>query len=229
MRERLIRRYYALLETGLRPVVKSGASPNVISFLALTVSLIAGICYACGNITSGGLVLLCAGFLDTLDGAVARLTGRSDRAGALLDSTLDRYAEFFVFFGLLFHFRNGWTAAVVLIALMGSVMVSYVKARAQSLGPARTVGLMQRPERLILIAAGSLLNEPAGVLFPGYPDAALSASLVLLALLSNWTALHRLFEGRKDLGKGVEGSRIRVKKQKIQTKRCVKCDDNRII
>jgi len=199
MRERLIRRYYVLLETGLRPLVKTGASPDAFTFLALVVSTISGAFFACGKIAAGGVTILIAGFLDTLDGTVARLTGRSDRPGALLDSTLDRYAEFFIFFGLLFHFRKGWMAAVVLVALMGSVMVSYVKARAQSLGPARTVGLMQRPERIILLATGSLLNGPVEYLFPGYPDAALSVSLIILAILSNWTAIHRLMEGRKDL------------------------------
>jgi len=199
MREQLIKRYYVLLEKGLRPLLKSGGSPNAISFLALIVSLSAGICYGYGKIFPGGLLLLLAGFMDTVDGSVARLTGRSDRSGALLDSTLDRYAEFFVFFGLLVYFKDGWMFVIVLLALMGSLMVSYVKARAQSLGPARTVGLMQRPERLILLIAGSLINRPVEAFFPDYPDAALSASLILLALLSNWTAVHRLLEGRKDL------------------------------
>ncbi len=199
MREQLIKRYYALLEKGLHPLVKSGVSPNAISFLALVVSLSAGVCYGYGRIFPGGLLLLLAGFMDTVDGSVARLTGRSDRFGALLDSTLDRYAEFFVFFGLLFHFRHGWMSVVVIFALMGSVMVSYIKARAQSLGTVRTVGLMQRPERLALLIAGSLINGPVETFIPCYPDAAFSASLILLALLSNWTAVHRLIEGRKDL------------------------------
>jgi phosphatidylglycerophosphate synthase len=199
MREQLIKRYYALLEKGLHPFVKSGVSPNAISFLALVVSFSAGICYGYGKIFPGGLLLLLAGFMDTVDGTVARLTGRSDRFGALLDSTLDRYAEFFVFFGLLFHFRDGWMFVVVLFALMGSVMVSYIKARAQSLGSVRTVGLMQRPERLALLIAGSLINGPVETFIPDYPDAAFSTSLILLALLSNWTAVHRLLEGGKDL------------------------------
>jgi CDP-diacylglycerol--glycerol-3-phosphate 3-phosphatidyltransferase len=199
MREQLIKRYYTLLEKSLRPLLKSGVSPNAISLLSLLASLSAGICYGYGRIFSGGLLLLLAGFLDTVDGSVARLTGRSDRFGALLDSTLDRYAEFFVFFGFLYHFRNRWMFAVVLLALMGSVMVSYVKARAQSLGTVRTVGLMQRPERFALLIAGSIFNGPSAILFPRCPDAALSGSLILLALLSNGTALHRLLAGRKDL------------------------------
>jgi len=199
MREQLIKHYYALLEKSLRPFLKSGLSPNAISFLALAFSCFAGICYGYGKIFSGGLLLLLAGFMDTVDGSVARLTGRSDRSGALLDSTLDRYAEFFVFFGFLFHFRHGWMFVIVLLALMGSVLVSYIKARAQSLGTVRTVGLMQRPERFALLIAGSILNGPSEVLFPRWPDAALSISLLLLALLSNGTALHRLLAGRKDL------------------------------
>lgn len=199
MREQLIERYYALLEKSLHPLLKSGASPNAISLLALMVSLFAGVCYGDGRIFLGGLLLLFSGFLDTVDGSIARLRGRSSRFGALLDSTLDRYAEFFVFFGILVHFRSGWMFFIVLFALMGSVMVSYIKARAQSLGEIRSAGLMQRPERLALLVIGSIINGPAGVLFPDHPDAVFSITLTLLAVLSNWTAAHRLIEGKKDL------------------------------
>ncbi len=199
MREKLVKGYYALLEKGLRPFLAAGISPDFISYLALLVSLLAGVSYGLGRIFQGGLLLLCSGFLDTLDGSIARLTGRSSRFGALLDSTLDRYAEFFIFFGLLIHYRTDWLFSVILLALMGSVMVSYIKARAQSLGPVRTVGLMQRPERFALLAAGSLLNAPAGFLLPDYPNAFFAASLVLLAVLANGTALRRLVQGRRDL------------------------------
>lgn len=199
MRDTLVNRYYNLLEKGIRPLVGTGVTPNAISFTALAVSFLAAVCYASGRIFQAGLLLILSGFLDTVDGSLARITGRVNRSGALLDSTLDRYAEFFIFSGLLLHYRREWMFAVVLLALMGSMMVSYIKARAQSLGRIRTVGLMQRPERLALLVAGSLLNGPMEFFLPGRPDSALSAAVILLALLANTTALRRLAEGRKDL------------------------------
>jgi len=201
IRERFVSGYYTIIGKGIRPLLGTGISPNLVSFLALTASLIAGSLYAFGLIFQGGLLLLVSGFMDTLDGTLARLTGRSNRFGALLDSTLDRYAEFFIFSGILFYYRQTWMFTVVLLALTGSIMVSYIKARAQSLGRVRTLGLMQRPERFVLLLTGSFLNLPVEVLFPDFPDAALSTALMLLALLSNGTAIRRLVEGRKDLTK----------------------------
>jgi CDP-diacylglycerol--glycerol-3-phosphate 3-phosphatidyltransferase len=199
LRDRLVGGYYALVERGLGPVLKAGVSPDAITFLALAVALAAGFFFAFGLIFQGGLTLVLSGFLDTLDGSVARLTGRSSASGALLDSTLDRYAEFSVFSGLLVYYRQQWMFVFVLLALAGSVMVSYIKARAQSLGRVRTVGLMQRPERFVLLVAGSLANLPANLFFPDYPDMALSAAVILLAVLANTTAIRRLVEGRRDL------------------------------
>jgi CDP-diacylglycerol--glycerol-3-phosphate 3-phosphatidyltransferase len=203
LRTKFLNGYYAFIGIVIRPLIRTGISPNTISFLSIALSLFAGFLYAVGHIFQAGLFLLVSGFMDTLDGTVARLTNQSSRFGALLDSTLDRYAEFFILSGILFFYRQSWMFFVVLLAIIGSIMVSYIKARAQSLGPVRTVGLMQRPERFLLLLAGSFLNQPAESLFPNYPHAAFSASLMLLALLSNITAIRRLVEGRKDLTKGV--------------------------
>ena len=140
-----------------------------------------------------------SGFTDTVDGSVARITGQSTKYGALLDSTLDRYAEFFIFFGRIFYFRNGWIAMAVLLALMGFIMVSYIKARAQSLGQTRNVGMMQRPERLALLSLGSRLNTPVGRYDPECPDCVLAVTPILLAVFSNITALQRLIARKKYL------------------------------
>ncbi len=199
IRVKLVNRYYAVIENSIGPVLRSGISPDALSFLGLAASFAAGLFFGTGLVFPGGLALLFSGFLDTLDGSVARLTGRSNPAGALLDSTLDRYAELAVFSGLLFYYRHGWMFAFVVLALVGSVMASYVKARAQSLGKVRTVGLMQRPERLALLIVGSLANPLVELFLPEYPDVALSTAIVVLAVLSNGTALRRLVEGRKDL------------------------------
>lgn len=195
----MIKRYYSLLERWMKPLVNRGVSPNAITIFSLCLSLVSALFYAFGAIFMGGILLLLSGIADTIDGSIARMTGQSSRFGALLDSTLDRYAEFFVFFGLLFYYQNSWMFYVVMPALLGSVMVSYVKARAESLGSIRVVGLMQRPERLILLSAGSLLNAPIGRYFPECPDCIFMGTLIVLAVLTNITVIHRLIEGKKDL------------------------------
>ncbi len=200
-RERFIKGYYTVIEKCLRPLAGKGVTPNFVSMFSLGLSLISAIFYATGCFFTGGLALLLSGFTDTIDGSIARITGRSNKFGALLDSTLDRYAEFFVFFGLLIHFRAGWPLYIVIIALMGSIMVSYVKARAESLGSRRVIGLMQRPERLIMLALGSILNAPLGRYFPECPDCIIIITLILLAILTNITAIHRLLAEKKDLSR----------------------------
>lgn len=145
LRERLLKNYYTLIERLARPLAYPSVSPNVISLVSLAVSCAAGALYASGAFCWGGIILLLSGFLDTLDGTIARLRGKSTRFGALLDSTLDRYADFFVFAGLLIYYRYHWMFFVIILAILGSFMVSYVKARAESLGKILVVGLMQRP------------------------------------------------------------------------------------
>jgi len=200
-RERFIRGYYGIVENMIRPLAIRGVTPNNVSLLSLALSFIAALLYGTGYFFTGGLLLLLSGFTDTLDGTIARITGLSSRFGALLDSTLDRYAEFLVFAGLLIHFRDDWTCYAVIAALMGSIMVSYVKARAESLGSTKVIGLMQRPERLVLLALGSLLNTPLGTYFPEHPACIMKATLVILALLSNITAIHRLMAEKRDLSR----------------------------
>jgi len=201
MRERFIKGYYRLLGKAVRPMSDKGVTPNVISLFSLCLSLISALFYGMGYFFAGGIMLLLSGFTDTLDGTIARIRGKSTRFGALLDSTLDRYAEFFVFTGLLIHFRTGWMFYIVITALIGSIMVSYVKARAESLGSTKIIGLMQRPERFILLALGSLLNAPMGIYFPESPDCIIKTVLILLAILTNITAIQRLVGEKKDLSK----------------------------
>jgi CDP-diacylglycerol--glycerol-3-phosphate 3-phosphatidyltransferase len=199
MREQLLKNYYTLIERLIRPLIRLSLSPNIVSMVSLVTSFAALVLYARGTFFWGGIVLLLSGFLDTLDGTIARLTGRSTRFGALLDSTLDRYADFFVFAGLLIFYRYHWMFFIIALGILGSFMVSYVKARAESLGTTRTVGLMQRPERVLLIVAGSLLTVPASWCSPRWQDVPLVAVLCLLSILTNITALHRLLAAKREL------------------------------
>ncbi len=161
-------------------------SPNLLTLAGFLAGAAAGALFLLGRpVLAGGAVVLC-GALDVLDGQVASRTNRRTKFGAILDSTLDRYAEFFMYFGLAFHFRGGWRLWVPFWAFLGSAMVSYTRARAEGLGFECREGFMQRAERLILLALASLAGPPLGVF-----DTAMTAVLLLIALISNVTAVQR--------------------------------------
>ena len=161
-----------------------GITPNVLTLTGLAVTVAAAVLIGLGWLIPGGLVLLFAGLFDILDGAVARVTNRVGRYGAFLDSTTDRYAEVVTYAALLYHFisRSGGElpAMLVIIALGGSLLVSYVRARAQSLGFTCDGGLLARPERVVITVIG-LVVPP--LLVP---------ALWVLAVLTNLTALQRI-------------------------------------
>jgi CDP-diacylglycerol--glycerol-3-phosphate 3-phosphatidyltransferase len=140
----------------------------------------------------GGVVALVAAIFDMLDGRVARLRGRETKFGAYLDSTMDRYADMLLYLGLLvLYARLERTGLMVLVwvAAFGSFMTSYARARAESLIPRCPVGLMERPERVVLIIAGALLNRMVGVLW-------------VIAILSNVTAVQRVVYTYVELKRG---------------------------
>jgi CDP-diacylglycerol--glycerol-3-phosphate 3-phosphatidyltransferase len=199
-REKAQKKYYSVMEKVASPLVSAGVSPNHVTVAGMLLSLVAGIFFAAGEIFWGGMLLWASGLMDPIDGTVARLSGKVTRFGALFDSTLDRYSEFFIFFGLMFYFRSGRMLFVVMLALMGSIMVSYIKARAESLGQKEFRGLMQRPERIVLLIAGTVLNAPINqYLLGGCQDCTLKGVLVILAVLTNLTALQRLLSSRRGL------------------------------
>lgn len=140
----------------------------------------------------GGLVALVASVFDMLDGRVARLRGRETKFGAYLDSTMDRYSDMLLFMGLLILYaRLERTGLMVLVwvAAFGSFMTSYARARAESLIPRCPVGLMERPERVVLIIAGAILNKMVAVLW-------------IIAVLSNVTAVQRVVYTYVELKRG---------------------------
>lgn len=160
-------------------------SPNVITMVGLVLTLVSASLIGLNLLLAAGLVLLLAGSMDILDGAVARVSGRMHRYGAFLDSTADRYGEGAIYLGLLYLFlvRLHQDPPVFLIAaaLLGSLLVSYVRARAQSLGFTCDGGWFARPERVVVTAAGLMLNQVTILLW-------------LLALATNLTSLQRIRE-----------------------------------
>ena len=140
----------------------------------------------------GGVIALVASIFDMLDGRVARLRGRETKFGAYLDSTMDRYSDMLLYMGLLILYarleRNG-LMVLVWVAAFGSFMTSYARARAESLIPRCPVGLMERPERVVLIIVGALLNRMVAVLW-------------VIAILSNVTAIQRIVYTYVELKRG---------------------------
>ncbi len=182
-----------------------GVSPNALSLVGLSLSMIAGLIYANGAFFCAGAVLILAGTCDVLDGQMARLTGRISSFGAFLDSAIDRFSELFVFLGLAWHFSRlsandpesflgSVMVLIIILALSGSFMVSYTRARAEGLGVDCKVGWMQRPERIALIILGSLL---AGI--PVVGQYIMIGTILIIAVLSNYTAVQRIIYVKNQL------------------------------
>jgi len=166
--------------------------PNVLSVMGVVAGLGAGILFALGRPLWGALLIIVCGLFDILDGQVAKETHKKSLYGAIFDSTLDRYSEFFIYLGLAIYFRDRWPLWVVFFTFLGSAMVSYTRARAEGLGIPCRVGFMQRAERMVLL----VLAAGLGSLFTVF-DQAMIAVLLVIALISNLTAFQRVFYVRK--------------------------------
>lgn len=172
--------------------------PNVITSLSVVFALGAGLAVAAGRFALGGWLFVLAGVLDFLDGRVARSTGQSTLGGAALDSVLDRYVESAMLVGLAWYYRHSWVLVASLLALTGSLLVPYVRARAEALGVSLAeVGFMQRPERVVLLGVGTALSPIVEVLLapgdPHPPHRLAIVAMVVLGFTSHATALQRLY------------------------------------
>lgn len=141
-----------------RAIVAARVSPNSITYGSLIACAVAGIAIGTGHLATAGWAYIIAGGLDVLDGRLARATGRQTRAGAFLDSVTDRWGELFVFVGFAWWLRHSPWLLVNLLALSGSMMVSYTRARGEGLGITLDGGAMQRAERIALVAIGTLVT-----------------------------------------------------------------------
>jgi phosphatidylglycerophosphate synthase/putative flippase GtrA len=179
--------------------------PNAITTLSVALAAGAGLAAAVGRFALAGWVFLMAGALDFLDGRVARVTGRASPGGAALDSVLDRYCESALLVGLAWYYRSSWALLPTLLALTGSLLVPYVRARGEALGARmKDVGFMQRPERIVVLGASvAFAPIPEALLAPfdPHPPHRLAmAGLVLLAATSHVTAIQRLLSLLRALG-----------------------------
>ncbi|MCH6553376.1 MAG: CDP-alcohol phosphatidyltransferase family protein [Candidatus Acidiferrales bacterium] len=188
-----------LLTKIVRGLAATGLHPNFLTLLGLVVTIWAAVLFAKGEFRWAAGVVFLAGFLDMADGPVARKQGRVSTFGAFFDSVVDRYSDMILYMGLLVYYAMiGRFFYVVLaaVAMAGSFMVSYARARAESLIPACKVGFMERPERLVLLIIGGAFNRMAPVLW-------------LIAVLSTVTVIHRTIYTLQETaaGRTLPGSR----------------------
>ena len=156
--------------------------PNVLTFFGLVINAVAAAMLAAGQFRWAGVVIIGAGLFDMVDGRVARETNRVTKFGGFFDSVLDRYSDLALLVGLLVWYgsiNRPFYVVLTAIAMMGTVMVSYARARAENSIPTCKVGFMERPERVVLLIIGLLFDRMAPVLW-------------VLAILGNWTVIHRM-------------------------------------
>jgi CDP-diacylglycerol--glycerol-3-phosphate 3-phosphatidyltransferase len=153
---------YRITDPIVEVVSKSGITPNALTLINLGLNIVAAFVIATSHLLLGGVLVLVSGLFDLLDGALARFTNQGTKFGAILDSTVDRISEAAIFCGLLiWYIPRGASLEIVLVfaALIGSFLVSYIRARAEGLGWQCQVGLFTRAERVIVLAIGLLVNQ----------------------------------------------------------------------
>ena len=169
-----------------------GLFPNTVTIIGLVGNAVAAYFLARGQLLVGGIIVLVMGPIDALDGAMARLRGEPTEFGAFVDSVTDRYSELVIFLGLLIYFLQlGNTLAIILVytAAAGSVLVSYVRARGQSVGAETKVGLLSQLERYLVIVPSLIFNIP-------------EIGLGIIAVFANITAIQRILDVRRQFRQG---------------------------
>ncbi|MBA3471114.1 MAG: CDP-alcohol phosphatidyltransferase family protein [Herpetosiphonaceae bacterium] len=176
-----------LMERLVAPILgRLGITPNMVTLVGLLLTVGVAAVLATGNLFLGGWLLIAAGLFDLFDGALARATNQSSRFGAFFDSIIDRYSEAVIFLGLLIHYQRAdgpqtlTAISLVYCAIIGSVMVSYARARAEGLDFECETGWLGRPERITILCIGLILNW-------------LIVALWVLAIFTNITAVQRIF------------------------------------
>ena len=193
-----------IIDAIVRWLASGHINPNILTVIGVSLNVGCGLLFGMGRFFSAGIALIVANLFDMLDGQVARLSGRVTRFGGFLDSSLDRLSDMVVFVGLMvFYARDieSHSTLNVFLAgagLMGSVMVSYASARAESLIPKCDVGFLRRPERVVLFIIGALSTHPGSTNFFANR---MPAVLWVLAVGSYWTFAHRMYHTWRELTK----------------------------
>ncbi|MCC7129171.1 MAG: hypothetical protein B6D39_10585 [Anaerolineae bacterium UTCFX2] len=185
--DQLRRTFKGVLDPVGAALNRLGLMPNTMTLLGLAGNTVGAILIALGYVQIGGLVVLLMGPIDALDGTMARLRGMAGKFGAFVDSVTDRYSELVIFMGLLYYFtqqNNRIAILLVYVSAAGSILVSYIRARGQSLGWDTKVGILTRVERYLVLAPALILNYPV-------------VGLWIIAIFSNLTAIQRIIDVRR--------------------------------
>ncbi len=194
--------YIGLITPAIDFFIKLEIHPNHFTTLGLLIQIVATYFMATGSFFIGGWLILAAGTCDIIDGKVARARNIGTKFGALYDSTLDRYAEFIMFFGLGYYFIYNefyFSTVIAFAALGGSLMTSYIRARSEGLGFDCKVGIMQRPERVVYIGFAAIFSSMA--FWKPWP---LVGVLWIIAGCANYTAFQRLIHVYRSSDSGRE-------------------------
>lgn len=206
-RDYLQKLIYTLINPIIKGMIKMGFTPNMVTTIGFIGNVVAAFLFIHASqltplsmgfswIGWGGVILLFSGLFDMMDGRLARLGNMSTTFGAFWDSTLDRYSELFSLFGITLYLMTAsgiWAGVITFLALVGSIMVSYVRARAEGLGIECKVGLMQRPERVVVTALAAIITGMTSNLWW------LIGGMTLIAVLANITAFWRVAHCYKQL------------------------------
>lgn len=193
-----------IIDAMVRWLAHGHINPNILTVIGVALNVGCGLLFGMGRFFSAGVALVVANLFDMLDGQVARLSGRVTRFGGFLDSSLDRLSDMVVFVGLMVFYARATESHSTLnvflagAGLMGSVMVSYASARAESLIPKCDVGFLRRPERVVLFIIGALSTHPDSNSFFANR---MPAVLWVLAVGSYWTFAHRMYHTWRELTK----------------------------
>lgn len=228
LRDKLQLLIYKIIDPLVKGLIKIGFTPNTVTTIGLMLNIGVAVIFILGveegnrgdfsYVGWAGALILFAGIFDMLDGQVARLGNMSSTFGALYDSVLDRYSEMVMFLGICYYLvghRYFISSLFAFVALIGSVMVSYTRARSEGLGVQNKGGLMQRPERVILVGVSAIvcgifansIGSDYRLYIPGIrfhvfeTMTVFTLPITIMAILTNITAIKRLFEAKKVLDK----------------------------
>ncbi|MFL6276932.1 MAG: CDP-alcohol phosphatidyltransferase family protein [Blastocatellia bacterium] len=215
-----------VIDAMVRGLARSHINPNVLTFLGLLMNIGCGVLFGYGMFFKAGLLMILANIFDMFDGQVARLRGRVTRFGAFFDSVIDRYSDIIVFVGIMVYYARpagGHSTLLVTLtglALVGSVMISYSRARAESLDIACKVGFLERPERVVLLIIASL-TEVGPTTSPFLHK--MPQVLWVLAVLSHWTVVHRIYHTWREL-RETDRAAVKAAQAKLEADSLVSAD-----
>lgn len=181
----MLERFRPLLKKILNPIAKKiNINPNLITILSPIIAVISALFFGLNNLALGGLILLIAGIFDVLDGAIARYHNKSSKFGGFLDSTMDRFSDGIVIIGLIYGGYATWIIGV--LAIHSAIMVSYVRASAESKGISCNIGIGERAVRLLILIIGSIISAYLG-------DIYMKIAILVLVFISYITVFQRIY------------------------------------